>query len=57
LDPDERAVYNLFGEGALHFDDICASSGLAASKVMSVLLKLELEDYIEETEGRYYTLK
>lgn len=56
LDPDELAVYNLFGEGALHFDDICASSGLAASKVMSVLLKLELEDYIEETEGRYYTL-
>lgn len=57
LDPDELAVYNLFGEEALHFDDICASSGLAAPKVMSVLLKLELEDYIEETEGRYYTLK
>lgn len=57
LDPDEQAVYNLFGEEALHFDDICASSGFAASKVINLLMKLVLDDYIEETEGRYYTLK
>ncbi len=57
LDPDEQAVYNLFGEGPLHFDEICAMSGLAAPRVMTVLMELELSDYIEQTEGKNYTLK
>lgn len=57
LDPDAQAVYNLFGEGALHFDEICAMSGLSASKVIPALMNLELADYIEETEGKNYTLK
>jgi len=57
LDPDELAVYNLFGETALDFNDICAMSGFSASKVIPILIKLELEDYITETDEKNYTLK
>ena len=57
LDPDEQAVYNLFGEDALHFDEICAMSGLSTSRVISVLMELELSDYIDQTEGKNYILK
>lgn len=57
LDPDAKAVYNLFGEGALHFNDICSLSGMSPSKVIPVLMNLVLEDYIEETDANNYTLK
>ncbi len=57
LDPDEAAVYNLFGEDALQFDDICALSGMAPSRVIPVLMNLVIIDYIEETGTNYYTLK
>ena len=57
LDPDELAVYNLIGEKALDFNDICALSGFPAPKVIPILLKLELEDYIIENDEKNYTLK
>jgi len=57
LDPDAEAVYNLFGEDALHFEEICARSGLPASRVIPALMVLVLEDYIEETDAKHYTLK
>ena len=57
LDPDAQAVYNLFGEETLHFEEICALSGLSASRVIPALMTLVLEDCIEETDAKYYTLK
>lgn len=57
LDPDAEAVYNLFGEETLSFNEICALSGMAPSRVIPVLMNLVLDDYIEETDGKYYTLK
>ena len=57
LDPDEQAVYNLFGDNVLHPDEICAATGFPLSKVISVLMRLEIEELIEQTEGKNYTLK
>jgi DNA processing protein len=57
LEPDELAVYNLFGGEPLDFNDICALSGFSAPKVIPILIKLELDDYIEETDEKNYTLK
>ncbi len=57
LEPDELAVYNLFGDEPLDFNDICALSGFSAPKVIPILIKLELDDYIEETDEKNYTLK
>ncbi len=57
LGPDGQAVYNLFGDEAIHPDEICAATGLSLSKVIAVLMQLELEEYIEQTEGKNYILK
>ncbi len=57
LDPDEQAVYNLFGEDVLHFNDICAMSAIPPSKLIMILMELTLNDYIEELDGKNYTLK
>lgn len=57
LDPDCTAVYNLFGEESLHPDEICAATGLPLSRVISVLMQLQMDDYIEIDGGKNYRLK
>ena len=57
LDPDSAAVYALFGEDSLHPDEICAATGLPLSKVISLLMQLQMEDYIEIDGGKNYRLK
>lgn len=57
LDPDTQAVYNFFGDEPVHPDEVCAATGLPLSKVISVLMQLELDEYIEQTEGKNYILK
>lgn len=57
LDPDSKAVYNLFGNEALHPDEICALSSLSPSKVITALMRLEIKGLIEQTEGKNYILK
>lgn len=57
IDPKIEQVYNLFGDGPMHPDEICAATGLPLSKVIAVLMQLELEEYIEQTEGKNYILK
>lgn len=57
LDREALTVYNLFGEEPLHPDDIAAQSGLSPSKVLSILMRLELLGLIEQTDGRNYILK
>lgn len=57
IDPDIEAVYNLFGDESVHPDEICAATGFSLSKVISLLIQLELEEYIEQTEGKNYILK
>ena len=57
LDSDLREVYNLFGDESLHPDEICAATGFSLSKVISLLMRLELDEYIEQTEGKNYILK
>lgn len=57
LDPDCSAVYNLFGEESLHPDEICAATGLPLTKVISALMQLQMEDYIEIDGGKNYKLK
>ena len=57
LDPDCAAVLGLFGEESLHPDEICAAAGLPLSKVISVLMQLQMDDYIEIDGGKNYRLK
>ena len=57
LDPDCAAVYALFGEDSLHPDEISAATGFPLSKVISLLMQLQMEDYIEIDGGKNYRLK
>lgn len=57
LDPDCAAVYNLFGEGTLHPDDICAETGLPLPKVATALMRLQMNGYIDSDGGKNYRLK
>lgn len=57
IDRNIEEVYNLFGDEPIHPDEICAATGLPLSKVLGVLIQLELEEYIEQTEGKNYILK
>ena len=57
IDPKLEAVYNLFGDEPLHPDEICAETRLPLPKVIAALIQLEIEGYIEQTEGKNYILK
>lgn len=56
LDSDSLAVYSLFKDEPIHADEICAMSGLPASKVLNALMTLEIENLIKATEGKCYEL-
>lgn len=55
--PAAAAVYELFGDSPLHPDEISRMSGMPLSAVISALFKLEVEDYIVQTDGKNYILK
>ncbi|MBR5562390.1 MAG: DNA-processing protein DprA [Clostridia bacterium] len=57
LDPDCKAVYNLFEEKPLHPDDICADTGIPLSRVATALFRLQVIGYIESDGGKNYKLK
>ncbi len=54
---DADTVYNLFGDEAIHPDDICAESGLPMSKVIAALIQLEIGGLIKRIGGNLYILK
>lgn len=56
IPPEAAAVYEFFGDSPLHPNEISAMSGMPLSKVISALFKLEVEDYIVQTDGKNYTL-
>lgn len=57
IPPEAAAVYEFFGDSPLHPNEISAMSGMPLSKVISALFKLEVEDYIVQTDGKNYILK
>jgi predicted Rossmann fold nucleotide-binding protein DprA/Smf involved in DNA uptake len=46
----------MLGSEPIHPDEICASSGLPLSGVLTALMELELSGYAEQTEGKNYIL-
>ncbi len=57
IPPEAAAVYEFFGDSPLHPDEISVMSGMPLSTVISALFKLEVEDYIVQTDGKNYELK
>ncbi len=54
LSPSESQVLAAIGYENTNFDDIVRHTGLTPSSLYSMLLKLELEGYINGDNGRYY---
>lgn len=54
LTPAERRIYDLVSLEPIHMDDIIARGELTPSEVAHALLVLQMEDLIQEAEGRRY---
>ena len=57
LGDEERKVLMLCDEDAVHVDDLAAQSGIAVSRLASILLTLELQNLIEQLPGTRYRRK
>lgn len=53
----EKMVYSCLDLQPRHIDEIVSRSGLTVSQCMSILLDLELGDFIVQTAGQYYGKK
>jgi DNA processing protein len=54
LSPEETRVRAALGTGALHVDEVAATTGLAPGTVLAALLGLELRGLVEALPGKRY---
>lgn len=55
LEGDEKTIFATLGHDERQFDDLVASSGLAASAATVALMKLEIKKLVKQLPGRYFT--
>lgn len=55
LTSDEQIVYNLLSSDAKHMDAIIAESRLSLSKIMPILLGLEMKHLVRQLPGKVFT--
>jgi len=51
---DARQIFDLLQDGALQIDEVIEKSGLAAPRVLQILLELELQGYVRPLPGKKY---
>ncbi len=51
---DARTVFTMLQDGALQVDQVIEKSGLAAARVLQILLELELQGYVRQLPGKKY---
>ena len=51
-----ETIYEIIGNEPIHPDEISLMSGLPVSSVIAALFKLEVEDYVKQTDGKNYVL-
>ncbi len=58
LSPREKIIYDLLKTDSItHIDELVTASSLSVPEALSVLLKLELEDMIHQSPGKFYQRK
>lgn len=55
LGDESQKIFGLFQERALQIDEVIESSGYSPSRVLEILLELELDGYIKQLPGKKYT--
>ena len=56
LSPDEAAVYHALEPYPVHIDDLARKTGLEPGKLLSILLKLELQGIIQQQPGKLFSI-
>jgi len=57
LTPEERNILNVIGTTPMYIDTIIQESGFESQKVLSVLLSLELSNFVEQLPGKQFIIK
>jgi DNA processing protein len=55
LDETEQRVFACLADGAVHVDDLMLRTGLAAARVLAVLLSLELRGLVQQLPGKRFS--
>ena len=56
LAADELQVYEALGPYPVHIDDLARAIGLGPGRLSSILLKLELNDLVQQSPGNFFTV-
>jgi DNA processing protein len=54
LSAEERALYDIISAEPRHVDEIARASGLPVTRVLALLLGLELQGVVQQTEGKIF---
>ena len=57
LNADERAILKLIGKKPVHIDNLATGSGYQIHDILSILMSLELEGYVEQLPGKKFIIK
>jgi len=55
LSPDESIVFDSLGAYQIHIDDLIRKISMEPGKISSILLKLELKGFVQQSPGKYFT--
>ena len=54
---EEAKLYDIINKvGKVHIDDIIEETGMKTQAVTSILMQLEINGFIKQTAGKYYTI-
>jgi predicted Rossmann fold nucleotide-binding protein DprA/Smf involved in DNA uptake len=56
LTADELLVYETLGPYPVHIDDLARTVSLGPGRLSSILLKLELNDLVQQSPGNFFTV-
>jgi DNA processing protein len=53
--PETRKIFDLLQERSLHIDEVIEASGFSTSRVLQILLELELQGFLRQLPGNRYS--
>jgi DNA processing protein len=57
LSPQEKQIWDLLGDGALHVDQMVRQAGVGISPLLVLLLEMELKGVVQQLPGKYFNRK
>jgi len=57
LSENQREVFSVLTTAPLHIDEIIRLTGIESSNLLSILLTLELNDFVAQLPGKHFQIK